>query len=129
MNWLWIGLGSAAGGLARAWAVTWVARRFEMAHFWGTLLVNVSGSFLIGLLFVWLLDNPGAGAKRDSIVSPLLLTGFCGGYTTFSAFSLQTLQLLRDDKWFLALINIVASVCCCLLAVWLGCSIGRALNR
>jgi len=129
MSYFWIALGSAAGGVTRAWAVAWFIRRFDLAQFWGTLAVNVTGSFLVGLLSAWLVEDSGANSRAGSAINSLLLIGFCGGYTTFSAFSLQTLQLLREDKWPMVMANVIASVFGCLLAVGLGYVIGRTFNR
>ena len=119
MIYLWIALGSAIGGAGRHWCNNLLSGALGDAFPWGTIAVNVTGSFLIGFLASmdsfpdrsWL---PGLEARA------FLMVGVCGGYTTFSAFSLQTLELLRDGQWPQALGNIVLSVALCLLAVWLG---------
>lgn len=117
-SWLLIALGSAAGGVSRH-AVSLYTARWIGEHFpFGTLLVNLSGCFIIGL-FATLTDPSGRW-----MVSPhgrlFFMTGFLGGYTTFSSFSLQTLALARDGQWLYASANILFSVAGCLLAVWLG---------
>ena len=119
MIYFWIALGSAIGGAGRYWCNNLVSGAFGNAFPWGTIAVNVAGSFLIGFLASidpfsgrsWL---PGLEARA------FLIVGVCGGYTTFSAFSLQTLDLLRTGQWPQVLGNIALSVVLCLLAVWLG---------
>ncbi len=117
-NYFWIGLGSALGGMARYGFSGWVAARAGASFPLGTLLVNLSGSFLIGLI------STGSSPEGRFWLSPatrdFLMLGICGGYTTFSSFSLQTLNLLRDGQWYYALLNAFGSLAGCLLAVWLG---------
>jgi CrcB protein len=111
-------LGSALGGMAR-WGVSgFVATRIGETFPWGTLAVNASGSFVIGAAAALSAAHgklPGSPALRDFVI-----IGLCGGYTTFSSFSLQTLNLARDGEWGRAAGNIIASVALCLLAVWAG---------
>ena len=108
-------------------ALQLLARHFGEHLPWGTIIVNVSGSLLIGILagLVSLDGRP--------LVSPdaraLLMVGLCGGYTTFSSFSLQTLNLARNGEWLWAGANIFLSVVVCLIAVWLGYQGGTALSR
>ena len=123
---LWVGLGSALGGMGRFWLSGLIAQRFGEAFPSGTLVVNVSGSFLIGLLAA-LSDTEGhifipASARQ------FLMIGILGGYTTFSSFSLQTLSLLRDGEWLYAVANVFLSVVLCLGGVWLGHVLGQLLN-
>ena len=125
MSYLLIALGSALGGMARHWCTLWVGARIESVGLnatfpWGTVLVNISGSLLIGISAALL----GSGRGRD-----FAMVGVLGGYTTFSAFSLQTLQLLRQDKWGLASANVAISVIACLIAVWLGYWAASSLQR
>lgn len=121
-DYFWIMLGGALGSGARFWASGAIAARFGETFPYGTLFVNVSGSFLIGI-FAGLTDPTGA-----TLVSPRLrqfvMIGVCGGYTTFSSFSLQTLDLARDGDWLRAGLNALFSLLCCLLAVWLGRATG-----
>lgn len=127
MNYLWIGLGGALGSAGRFWVSGWVARHWGEAFPWGTLLVNVSGSLAIGL-FASLTD---AGGRL--LVSPaarqFFMIGICGGYTTFSAFSLQTLKLVQERQWLHVGANIVGSVLLCLVAVWLGHLLAEIINQ
>ncbi len=124
---LWVALGSALGGVARFWMSGLVAERIGEVFPWGTLTVNVLGSFIIGLF------GTLTAADGRLFVPPevrvLVMVGFCGGFTTFSSFSLQTLALARDGEWLWAGANIVLSVLVCLVAVWLGHSLAAALNR
>ena len=124
---LWIGLGSGLGGMGRFWMSGWVAHRFGELFPWGTLLVNVLGSFLIGLVAT--LTGPEGRILWSPRVSQFFMAGVCGGYTTFSSFSLQTLNLVREGEWGSALANMGLSVFFCLLAVWLGHVAGQAINR
>lgn len=126
MAYLWIALGSALGGMARHWCSLWAAQNLEPQFPWGTLIVNVAGSFVIGL-FATLTDP--AGRLPVGIDGRLfVMVGLCGGYTTFSAFSLQTLILIRDGDWARAGGNVLGSVVLCLLAVWLGHLAAASLN-
>lgn len=127
LTYLWIGLGSAIGGMGRYWCSGLVARRVGEVFPWGTIAVNVLGSLVIGFLATWL------AADGRMLVAPdtraFLMIGVCGGYTTFSSFSLETLNLMRDGEWSWAAANILLSVFLCLLAVWLGHVGATALNR
>ena len=120
-SYVWIALGSALGGVGRYWCAGVVARWLGEAFPWGTLVVNVSGAFVIG--FVDALVASGGQTTRQFIMA-----GLCGGYTTFSAFSLQTLDLAREGHWLRAGGNVAASVAACLAAVWLGRVAGVALG-
>lgn len=118
----WVALGSAVGGMARYGISGYVATRIGETFPWGTLVVNVSGSFVIGVLAA--LAAPAGSLPGDITVRTLGIIGLCGGYTTFSSFSLQTLTLAREGQWGRALGNIAASVGFCLLAVWAGFALG-----
>ncbi|MDR3229603.1 MAG: CrcB family protein [Puniceicoccales bacterium] len=126
ITWQWAALvaaGGAAGALARGTAaVLWVAR-FP----WATLWVNVLGSLLIGWVAAKFPETAGAGASAGDVRCwrTLLATGFCGGFTTFSAFSLQTFEQFEKGQPALALANIVLSLALCLGGVWLGWKLGR----
>ena len=117
-SYVWIALGSALGGVGRYWCAGVVARRLGEAFPWGTLVVNVSGSLVIG--FVDALAMSGGATVVNAPARQFIMAGLCGGYTTFSAFSLQTLDLARDGHWLRAGGNVGASVAACLAAVWLG---------
>ncbi|MEW6305910.1 MAG: fluoride efflux transporter CrcB [Verrucomicrobiota bacterium] len=127
MEYLWIALGSALGGMGRYWLSGVIANRVGETFPWGTMFVNVTGSFLIGFLAV------STATEGRLLMSPMarkfLLVGILGGYTTFSSFSLQTLNLMQEGQWGAASLNILLSVAACLLAVWLGHVAGQALSR
>ena len=127
MEYLWIALGSALGGVARYWLSGVVARGFGEAFPAGTLIVNVTGSFVIG--FVAALTDPGGRLLMSVPARQFVMLGILGGYTTFSSFSLQTLNLARDGEWLYAGANVALSVILCLLAVWLGQVVARMINR
>jgi len=122
MNWtslLWIALGGAAGSVIRALVGMMIHSRFP----WATLLINAAGSFFIG----WLMTRLGGiEPMAMSRWHALLVVGFCGGFTTFSTFSWQTLELMQRGEWSAAITNIVLSLALCLAAVWLGCRLARA---
>ena len=122
-----VALGSALGGVGRFWLSGLTAQRVGETFPWGTLVVNVSGSFVIGLFAA--LTGPDGRWIVGSRWSLFFTAGLCGGYTTFSSFSLQTLKLAQEGQMLYALANVAASVAVCLLAVWLGHLLGQALNR
>jgi CrcB protein len=121
-------VGSTVGGVTRFWLSGVVARRYGESFPWGTISINVTGSFAIGVL--WALIQPeGRLATSRIFISQLCIVGMCGGYTTFSSFSLQTLNLLREKQWLWAGGNVAISVAACMLAVWLGFMLGEVINR
>jgi CrcB protein len=127
MTTLLIALGGALGSLARYWVSEALALALGPAFPYGTLLVNVTGSFVIGLA--------AGGTIGDSrlIASPVVrnfvMVGLCGGYTTFSAFSLQTVSMLQAGDVGRASLNVAASVTACLVATWAGYALAAALSR
>ena len=137
LNYLYVAVGSAVGGLARFVVGTWLQGRLDdwaprtgAAPFLpfpiGTLIVNVTGSFLLGVILV-VVSRQGAHANATRL---LLAVGLCGGYTTFSTFSVDTVGLLENGGGTLAMLNVVASVGLALLAVLAGALVARlALGR
>jgi fluoride exporter len=123
---LWIGLGSALGGMARYWCTGFVTRLLGETFPWGTLLVNLSGSLIIG--FFAAITAADARLDAGTEIRQFVMIGILGGYTTFSAFSLQTLSLFNDGEWLYAGLYVAASVILCLLAVWIGHSIAVHYN-
>ena len=125
LNYLWIMFGGALGTGGRFWLSGVVARRAGELFPLGTLAVNISGSFVIGF-FAAIADPQG-----PFLISPrfrqFFMIGLCGGYTTFSSFSLQTLDLMKEGDWLRAAANCIASVVGCLVAVWLGRAVGVSL--
>jgi CrcB protein len=118
LNYFLVALGSAIGGLARFWASGVIAERYGQVFPWGTLFVNVTGSFAIGLFGT--LTAPDGRWMVGPSGRNFFMAGICGGYTTFSSFSLQTLNLLQDEEWLYAGGNTLLNVILCLAAVWLG---------
>ncbi len=127
LTYFWIGLGSALGGMARYWCSGVIARTFGETFPWGTIIVNASGSLIIGFLAT--LMSPDGRLLVPPDARAFLTLGLCGGYTTFSSFSLQTLNLVRDGEWLWATANVLFSVILCLAAVWLGHTGAAALSR
>lgn len=123
---LWIAMGSALGGMARHWCNVVAAQFANLGFPWGTLFVNVLGSFIIGVFFT--LTGPDGRLAVSENAKLFVMVGLCGGYTTFSAFSLQTLELLHGGEWLRAGANIVGSVLLCLVAVWAGHLLAAAVN-
>jgi CrcB protein len=117
-TYLWVALGGALGSVARYWMTNAVTALTGPRFPWGTILINVIGSFVIGL-FAYL-TTPVGRVPVPPDMRAFVLVGICGGYTTFSAFSLQTLELVRTGHWLEAGGNIVLSVVLCLAAVWAG---------
>ena len=112
-NILLIGLGGGIGSMCRYWAsLLLMNKSFPVA----TLLINISGSFIIGLVAAYALKNEWFAANWKLF----LATGICGGFTTFSAFSLENLQLLQQGKYLWALLYIAASIVLGLMATFFG---------
>jgi CrcB protein len=124
---LWVALGSALGGVARYWCSGIVAHYIGETFPWGTLIVNVAGSFLIGLIAT--LAGTDGRFLIPAEARQFLMAGILGGFTTFSSFSLQTLSLARDGEWLLVGANIVGSVVLCLVMVWAGHLLAALINR
>jgi CrcB protein len=114
---LLVGLGGAAGSMLRYLTTILTARYFPVQFPLGTFVVNITGCFLIGLLMGGLAD------QHNPQLRLLLITGFCGGYTTFSAFSYENMVLLNSNHSLMAIGYIFASVVFGLAAVWLGLKI------
>lgn len=123
---LWVALGGALGSVARFASSEWVQARWPSEFPWGTLLVNVLGSLMIGALAA-MTESGRWSLSMDA--RQFLMIGVLGGYTTFSSFSLQTLMLLRSGEALAAGLNVLASVALCLLAAWCGFVVMTMLNR
>lgn len=123
MHLLVIGLGGFAGAIARYAVDGWVSTLVRGSFPWGTLVVNVSGSLLIGLLFALLVERAALAAE---LRGPLMI-GFLGAYTTFSTLALESWRMIEDGALIAATVNLVGSVVIGLIAVVIGISLGRAL--
>ena len=126
ITYIWIAVGSALGGVARYACSSMIAAWFGETFPWGTLAINVIGSFIIG--FFATITGPDGRVLAPGDVRQFVMVGFCGGYTTFSSFSLQTLALAQNGEMARAGLNVVASVVRCLGSVWLGYVAAAALN-
>ncbi len=124
---IWIAIGSALGGMARFWCTGAAARLFGETFPWGTLFINVLGSFVIGF-FVALTSPEGGRYIVDPNFRAMVTVGFCGGFTTFSAFSLQTMVLMQEGELLQAGGYILGSVVLCILFVWLGYVLATQIN-
>ena len=122
-----VGLGGMAGSLARGLVSVGLLHLLGPGFGWGTLAVNVAGSFLIGLYAT--LTEPGGRIFASPARRQFVLAGFCGGFTTFSIFSIETVLLVEQGALGLAALNVGGSVLLWLVAVWVGFRIGRRLNR
>ena len=122
MIWLWVALGSALGGVGRytcsALAARWIGDTFP----YGTLLVNVLGSFAIGAFAA--LAAPEGRLLVPTAARQFVMIGLCGGFTTFSTFSLETLRMLHDGEWLKAASNATLMLLLCFVAVWAGYALG-----
>ncbi len=118
-----IALGGAFGAVSRFLVSTGVYRLAGRDFPYGTLAVNVLGSLLMGFLYILLIERASMNAEWRAV----LLVGFLGAFTTFSTFSIETLNLLEAGEPLRALTNILVSVIFCLLAAWLGVLVGRQL--
>ena len=126
VTYFWIAVGSALGGIARFFVSGVTAQLIGETFPWGTLIVNVTGSFIIG--FFATLTGPDGRVFVGTTGRQFVMIGICGGYTTFSSFSLQTLNLMNDGEWFYVGGNIVGSVVLCLAAVWAGHILALSIN-
>jgi CrcB protein len=124
MSYVWVALGSAIGGAGRYACSRAVALWLGAGFPWGTILVNIAGSFLIGLI----VGMAGPGGRIGPDLRLFLAVGFCGGFTTFSAFSLETMVLLRERHVAAAGANVLLSVLLCLAGLWLGSLAAGALS-
>jgi fluoride exporter len=125
LDYILVMAGGALGTGARFWLSGFVAERGGELFPLGTLVVNITGSFTIG--FIAAFTDPEGSLLVSPRIRQFLMIGVCGGYTTFSSFSLQTLDLVRDGDWFKAGLNTLLSFVCCLIAVWLGRTLALAL--
>lgn len=123
-NTMLIFLGAGIGGVFRYWVSNMIYWMSSRQFPYGTLVVNISGCFLMGLLFVLIIERfDGIGPQLRSF----LLIGLLGGYTTFSSFSVETLNLFENGAWVSGSLNIFFSVFLCIFAAWIGVLGGRQL--
>ena len=118
LTYLWIAIGGALGSVARYACSSAAAHAFGETFPWGTLIINIAGSFVIG--FFATLTGPDGRWLVPPDARLFVTVGVCGGFTTFSSFSLQTLNLVRSGEVGVAFVNVAGSVVLCLLSVWAG---------
>jgi CrcB protein len=118
-----VAIGAALGGVARYYLGSAIQHRVGPTFPWGTLVINVSGSLLLGVLMRYALSTPSVSAELRA----LLTTGFCGGYTTFSTYSYETATLLEDGQYGRAGVYAMASVVVALVATFAGFVLAREL--
>jgi CrcB protein len=124
---LWVAIGGALGSVSRYW-LNGIVSTYVATFPLGTLIINISGSFLIGIFGALTIPEGRMDPQSRTVAIQLVMIGVCGGYTTFSSFSLQTLNLLQNREWTYAGYNIVLSVALCMIAVWLGFMLGSLFN-
>ena len=127
MAYLWVAIGGALGSMARYGMSGFIAALTGSTFPYGTLVVNVTGAMLIGFLAT--LSGPESRYFIPVSGRLFMMTGICGGYTTFSTFSLESANLMRDGEWAAALANVGFSVILCLVAIWVGHVGALVLNR
>jgi CrcB protein len=127
LTYIVIGIGSALGGLARYGAGMLAVALWGPAFPWGTILINILGSFVIGGFAT--LTGPDGRVYVGPLGRQFVMVGLCGGYTTFSAFSLESFALLQHGRLLAAAANIALSLVLCLLAVWLGHGLAQKANK
>lgn len=124
IGYFWVAIGGALGSVARYWVDGFVSDRYKSAFPLGILVINVLGSFVIGVIGAFASPEGRMDPRTRVFATQFLMIGVCGGYTTFSSFSWHTLRLAREGQFLYAGGNIILSVLLCLIAVWLGWLLG-----
>ena len=123
MNYLWIGIGAVVGATARYFLSTYVARHLSAVFPYGTLLINISGSLILGFFLIYSTER----VLLDPRWRLLVAIGFCGSYTTFSSYAFESFALMEQSQWLLTGLNILLSNVLCLAAVLAGAALARGL--
>jgi CrcB protein len=123
IKYLMVGVGGFLGSVLRFWLGSFIGGRLGARFPYGTFVINVTGSFLIGMIVTVL----AAKAHWSPNWRYLILIGFIGGYTTFSTFEFETLRLAQDGQMLMAILNVTLSVVVGLVGVWAGAIAGRAI--
>jgi len=123
VNYVWIGLGAVAGATARYALSGYIARLFSASFPYGTLIINITGSLVLGFFLVL----AGERMLLDPRWRLLVAIGFCGSYTTFSSYAFETFAAMESGQWTMMALNIVGNNALCLGAVVIGAAIARGL--
>jgi len=123
VNYVWIALGAVVGASTRYFLSTYIGRHFSTVFPYGTLLINVTGSLILGFFLVY--------ASERVLLDPrwrlLVAVGFCGSYTTFSSYAFESFALMEQGQWLLMSLNILSSNALCLAGVLAGAALARGL--
>jgi fluoride exporter len=120
---LWIALGAVVGASARYFLGGFIAKLFSSGFPYGTLVINITGSLLLGFFLVWTSER----VLIDAQWRLLIAIGFCGSYTTFSSYAFETFALVEQGQWLLMGLNVIASNLLCLVSVLVGAALARRL--
>ena len=123
MNYLWISLGAIVGASARYFVSGFVARHLSTIFPYGTLIINITGSLILGFFLVYSTER----ALLDPRWRLLVAIGFCGSYTTFSSYAFESFALMEQSQWVMFGLNIVGSNVLCLAAVLAGAALAKGL--
>lgn len=124
INYILVSAGAAVGGALRYGISNYIQRHISVIFPYGTLVVNVAGSFILGMIMFYLNDKEIIGNEMRLF----LAVGFCGGFTTFSTFSYETLNLLRDAEFMLALFNVFLNLFLCIIGVYFAYIISKLIG-
>jgi fluoride exporter len=122
-NYIWVALGAVVGACARYFLNTLISRDFSSAFPYGTLLINITGSLILGFFLIFSTER----TLLDPRWRMLVAVGFCGSYTTFSSYAFESLALMERGQWLLSGVNIIASNALCLAAVLAGAALARVI--
>ena len=120
---LWVSIGAILGANARYFLGQYLAKATASALPYGTLIINLTGSFVLGFFLVWTTERVFADPRWRLFIA----IGFCGSYTTFSSYAYETFAFFEQGQWLVSAVNIVASNALCLIAVLAGAALARAL--
>ena len=120
---LWISLGAIAGANLRYFVAQYIAKTFSASFPYGTLVINVTGSFVLGFFLVWTTERVFADPRWRLLIA----VGFCGGYTTYSSYAYETFALFEQGQWIASSLNFVVTNLLCFAAVVLGAVMARTV--